>query len=56
MSKVKIEHELLESKNATWVALLNKLIKWGEAEGVRNEAMYHFMMAHTIPQPPKDTE
>ncbi len=35
MSKTKIEHEMLDSKIATAVALFNEWIKWCDEQGLR---------------------
>jgi len=34
MSKVKLEHELLDSKMATAVSLFNEWLKWCEKNGI----------------------
>lgn len=43
LPKVKIEHLLLESKNATFVALINEVLIWGEQNGISGEAMWHII-------------
>lgn len=48
MSKLKydrvvVEVPKLDSKNATFVALINEIIKWGNENGIQPEQVTHFM-------------
>ncbi len=43
MSKVILEHELLGSKNATFVALVNELLLWAEANDMQPAQIQHFL-------------
>ena len=41
--RVVIQAPKLDSKNATFVALVNEVIKWAEENGLQSEQMTHFM-------------
>lgn len=45
MSKVKLEHELLDSTIATAAALFNEWIKWCEANGIKGYQIPHITNA-----------
>lgn len=51
---VVISHPLLDSKNATFVALLNEVIKWGSDNGITGEAMYHLQAGFSHPSRPNN--
>jgi hypothetical protein len=48
MSKVRLEHELLDSKIATATALLNEWLKWCDNNGVMPYAIPHIVAAFTL--------
>lgn len=48
MSKVRLEHELLDSKVATATALLNEWLKWCCDNDIKPYAIPHIMAAFTI--------
>lgn len=48
MAKVKIEHELLESKIATAAALFNEWITWCKANGINGTQMSHITDAFRV--------
>lgn len=54
MSKVKLEHELLDSKIATAAALFNEWIKWTAANGIEPYAIPHITAAFNLK--PEDYE
>lgn len=45
---VTICHPLLDSKNATFVALLNQLIKWGADNDIEPQQISHFMRGFEV--------
>lgn len=48
MAKVKLEHELLDSKIATAAALFNEWIKWCKENGIHGYQMPHITGAFNI--------
>lgn len=48
MSKVKLEHELLDSKIATAAALFNEWIKWCNEQGIKPYAIPHITAAFNV--------
>lgn len=48
---VVISHPELKSKNATFVALLNEVIYWGETNGLTGQQMTHFVEGFQRPIP-----
>lgn len=46
--KVKLEHELLDSKIATAAALFNEWIKWCEANGIKSYSIPHITAAFNV--------
>lgn len=48
MSKVKIEHELLESRIATATALFDQWIKWCKDNGIKSYQIPHITQAFNV--------
>ena len=55
--KVKLEHELLDSKIATAAALFNEWIRWCEENNIKSYAIPHITAAFNVsPLDKKDKE
>lgn len=48
MSKVKLEHELLDSKIATASALFSEWLKWCEQNGIQPYAIPHITASFNV--------
>lgn len=48
MTKVKLEHELLDSKIATAAALYNEWLKWCQVNGIKPYATPHITAAFQV--------
>lgn len=46
--KVKLEHELLDSKIATAAALFNEWVKWCDENGIKPYAIPHITAAFNV--------